>query len=60
MAVPRKRKSHSRRRQQRSHDALVGPARAKCSNCGGPKQPHRVCVTCGTYNGRTVIEVEAE
>jgi len=29
-----------------------------CPKCGDPKQPHRVCPTCGTYAGRQVIEVE--
>jgi large subunit ribosomal protein L32 len=60
MAVPRKRKSHSRRRQQRSHDALVAPAKSKCSNCDAPKLPHRVCPACGYYAGREVVEVQAE
>ncbi|MCC7385008.1 MAG: 50S ribosomal protein L32 [Deltaproteobacteria bacterium] len=60
MAVPRKRKSHSRRRQQRSHDALTAPASSKCSNCGAPKMPHRVCNACGFYAGRAVVEVQAE
>ncbi|MBK8013286.1 MAG: 50S ribosomal protein L32 [Deltaproteobacteria bacterium] len=60
MAVPRKRKSHSRRRQQRSHDALQRPALNKCPNCGAPRLPHRVCGACGWYNDRTVVEVDAD
>ncbi|NJK90318.1 MAG: 50S ribosomal protein L32, partial [Myxococcales bacterium] len=40
MAVPRKRKSKSRRGQQRSHDALTAPNYGACSNCGEPKLPH--------------------
>jgi large subunit ribosomal protein L32 len=60
MAVPRKRKSHSRRRQQRSHDALGRPNTAKCANCGAPKQPHRLCAACGFHNGKAVVAVEAE
>jgi large subunit ribosomal protein L32 len=60
MAVPRKRKSHSRRRQQRSHDALARPGFTKCANCGAPKVPHRLCAACGFHNGRAVVQVEAE
>jgi large subunit ribosomal protein L32 len=58
MAVPRKKKSHSRRRQQRSHDALVAPASSKCTNCGAPKRPHHVCGACGQYAGREVVSKE--
>ncbi len=28
---------------------------AKCSNCNGARQPHRVCPHCGFYNGKLVI-----
>jgi large subunit ribosomal protein L32 len=60
MAVPRKRKSKSRRGQQRSHDALARPIISKCSNCEAPKMPHRICGACGHYAGRAVIEAAAE
>lgn len=60
MPVPRKRKSKSRRGQQRSHDALVSPASSRCKNCGAAKVPHRVCGACGFYADRSVVEVEAE
>ncbi len=60
MAVPRKRKSKSRRGMQRSHDALKSPNYGGCPNCGEPKQPHRACLACGFHNGKQVMEVEAE
>jgi large subunit ribosomal protein L32 len=60
MAVPRKRKSHSRRRQQRSHDALSMPATSKCQNCGAPKRPHQLCKACGFHNGRAVVEITTD
>jgi len=31
-----------------------------CPNCGQPKAPHRVCMKCGWYNGRKVVDVPAE
>jgi large subunit ribosomal protein L32 len=34
------------------------PAVTRCPKCGDPKQPHRVCPTCGTYRGEQVVEVE--
>ena len=30
----------------------------KCSKCGALTMPHRVCRNCGSYNKKTVIEVE--
>ena len=30
----------------------------RCPKCGDPKQPHRVCPSCGTYRGEQVVEVE--
>lgn len=26
-----------------------------CKACGAPKLPHRVCMSCGVYNGKTVV-----
>ncbi|MGF1511897.1 MAG: 50S ribosomal protein L32 [Myxococcota bacterium] len=60
MAVPRKRKSNSRRKQQRSHDALTAPNYTACPSCGEPKMPHRACMSCGTHNGKQIMQVEAE
>ncbi len=58
--VPKKRKSKSRSRMGRSHDALVLPNLSACPQCGDPKEPHRVCPSCGHYRGRQVFAVEAD
>ncbi|MBR2040514.1 MAG: 50S ribosomal protein L32 [Clostridia bacterium] len=42
--------------KNRSLRKLTAPTLVKCE-CGAYKRPHRICPTCGTYNGRTVIEV---
>ena len=60
MAVPKRKTSKSRRDKRRSHDALSAPAMSICPQCGAPKAPHRVCASCGTYKGRTIIEVAEE
>jgi large subunit ribosomal protein L32 len=60
MAVPRKRKSASRRGNQRSHDALKRPVLARCPSCEAPRLPHRMCSACGWYGDRTVVAVEAD
>lgn len=58
-AQPKKKTAKARRDKRRSHFALNPPALAECPQCHSLKMPHRVCPTCGTYNGREVIEVEA-
>ncbi len=58
MAVPKKKTSKSRRDMRRSHDALTAPGISFCPQCKEPKQPHRVCASCGTYKGKDVIVAE--
>ena len=60
MALPKRRQSHSRTRLRRSHDALTAPNVSSCSECGEPKQPHRLCAGCGTYNGKKVVKFDDE
>lgn len=60
MAVPKRRHSRSRTRQRRSHDALSAPGLSLCSECGEPKEPHRLCGSCGKYKGREVFSLDAD
>lgn len=60
MAVPKSRTSKAKRDKRRSHDGLRAPASSVCPECKAPKAPHRVCASCGTYKGRTIIETEEE
>lgn len=45
---------------RRSHHALKAPALATCSHCGASHRPHHMCLECGFYNGRQVIDLEAK
>lgn len=58
MAVPKKKTSKSKRDMRRAHDFLVAPGLSTCPQCKEPKQPHRVCASCGSYKGKDVIETE--
>ena len=60
MAVPKQRTSRAKRDKRRSHDALTAPALSNCAQCGAPKAPHRICATCGTYKGRTIVETDED
>lgn len=55
MAVPKKRKSHSRTRMQRAHDGLTIKPTISCPQCNEAMRPHVICA-CGFYRGRAVIE----
>lgn len=60
MAVPKKKVSKARRDKRRSNVwKLTPPALTACSKCGELIAPHKVCPNCGTYDGKTVVEVEA-
>lgn len=59
MGLPKKRLSSSRRDKRRTHDALTAPQLAKCSHCGQPLIPHRVCKKCGYYKGNARLVKKA-
>jgi large subunit ribosomal protein L32 len=58
MAVPKKRKSHSRTRTRRSHNALKGKGWVTCPQCREPMSLHNICKSCGYYRSRQVVAVE--
>lgn len=45
---------------RRSHHALKGATFSTCQKCGAKHLAHRVCMQCGTYRGRVVIDVMAK
>ena len=59
MAVPKKRTSKQRKRKRRTHYKAENPTVQICEKCGDPRQPHRVCPSCGHYRGETVVDVDA-
>lgn len=42
---------------RRSHHALKADNLAKCSHCGESHRPHHMCLNCGFYNGRQVMDL---
>ncbi len=58
MAVPKRKTSKSKRDKRRTHQKVAGPNLARCPQCGEARLPHHACPSCGTYKGRTVIEIE--
>jgi large subunit ribosomal protein L32 len=60
MPNPKRRHSRARTSKRRAHDFLTIPSATSCPQCSETKLPHRVCMSCGYYNEREVIEVDSE
>lgn len=61
MAVPKRRKSKAKRDSRRANHKISAKAFNECEKCAAPKEPHRVCLACGWYKDRFVLEtVEVE
>jgi len=61
MAVPKGKISKSRTRSQRKINMkMTLPQMAKCPECGELTPPHKVCIHCGYYKGKLVVEVEKD
>lgn len=58
MAVPKKKKSKSRRNMRRSHDALKRSTYVEDKDSGELRRPHHIDMSSGMYRGRQVIEPE--
>lgn len=54
------RHNRSQTRQRRSHHGLTAPELSVCSNCGAHHRPHHMCLSCGFYNGRQVLDLASE
>ena len=57
-ALPKRKYAKARQGKRRSHLRLTLPPLDYCPQCHSPKLSHHVCLICGSYAGREVIEVE--
>jgi len=58
MSVSKSKKSSSRTKRGRSHQALTVKKLTKCPKCSKPKMPHQVCPSCGSYQGKEIIKLK--
>jgi large subunit ribosomal protein L32 len=57
MAVPKNKKSKSKRDKRRTHDKLKVASIVECPRCHSKKIAHRVCENCGYYNNKEIIKI---
>lgn len=57
-ALPKQRVSKTKRGFRRQHQKLTAPHLMRCPNCRDYTRPHHVCMSCGYYAGRQVVEIE--
>lgn len=55
--VIRMRHTRAHTKNRRSHHALKAPNLAVCSNCGAHHRQHHMCLECGFYKGRQVMDL---
>jgi large subunit ribosomal protein L32 len=59
MAVQRNRQSNGRKNRRRSHHAKVLKALVICDKCKAKRLAHVMCPSCGFYDGRLVVSINA-
>jgi len=55
--VIRMRHTRAHTRNRRSHHALKESTIATCANCASATRPHHMCLVCGFYKGRQVLDL---
>ena len=60
MANPKKRMTSTRSGNRRSHHSLDKIKLSNCTKCNETVIPHHVCMNCGTYKGKQVINLNSE
>lgn len=58
--VVRMRHTRAHTANRRSHHALKPQNLVACDHCGANRRPHHMCLECGYYNGRQVIDLETK
>jgi large subunit ribosomal protein L32 len=56
--LPKRKYAKARQGKRRNHIGVATPALERCPQCNSLKLPHHACPTCGSYNGREVVQIK--
>ncbi len=57
-ALPKRKVTKAAKAKRRSHHHLKLPQLVSCPQCHQPRLSHHVCLNCGTYRGRQVLQIK--
>ena len=57
MAVPKRKTGRAKTNSRRSSHKLTAVNASECPQCHALRVPHRVCPSCGYYDGKEVLDV---
>lgn len=57
MGVPKRRVSKQRKRQRQANIRIEAPQLIRCPQCHALTRPHQVCLECGHYKSKKVIDI---
>ena len=60
MAVPKGKVSKARRNSRKANWKVSTPSIVECPHCHEYKEAHKVCKSCGYYNGVEVVAAKEE
>jgi large subunit ribosomal protein L32 len=58
--VIRMRHTRAHTKNRRSHHGLKAATLTVCKNCGAEHRPHHMCLECGFYKGRQVMDLSGQ
>ena len=60
MANPKRKTSHARKNSRRANWKLEAPNLVNCPQCHSLMMSHKVCKTCGYYNGKQAVSMQED
>lgn len=60
MALPTQKRSKTRKRIKQYKNRLKKKVLSVCPQCKKPVLPHHICLSCGKYSNREIIQPRAE
>lgn len=60
MAVPKGKTSKQRKHSRAANWKLSAPNLSECPQCHELKPSHKVCDSCGYYNGEQVVDIKSK